>query len=148
VLLPRLTLNFLAIGKMGLDGALLPIAADHKSDLTARRSLFQHPTKLILAQDDLSVQLQDDVVELNAGFACGRVMIDTSDLHAMHILQLQHGGLFLCNIAKINAKVSLCAPAGKTHQPEQHAAMERTGLCPGGNSIQQAHACCKNQNAD
>jgi hypothetical protein len=96
----------------------------------------------------MTIHLEDDIVDLQTSLASGGIMVDARDLHAMNILKLQRGGLFLGNVPKIDAEIALRALAWKTDQAEEDSAVQRSRLSPGWNSIQQTHARCKNQNAD
>jgi hypothetical protein len=96
----------------------------------------------------MTVHLEDDIVDLQTGLAGGGIMVDARNLHAMNILELQGSRLFFGDVPKIDAEIALRAPAWKTDQAKEDSTVQRSRLSPRWNSIQQTHACCKNQNAD
>ncbi len=76
------------------------------------------------------------------------VMVDTRDLRATGFFQLEYDCLFVADVTKVDAKISLHTLAGKTHHPEHGIVVQQVGLSPGRGFAQQANARGENQNAE
>ena len=63
--------------------------------------------ELLGAFDVLAVELDDDVVDVEADLAGGRVVVDEGDDGAADFLELEGLGFFLIDVGEVNAEIAL-----------------------------------------
>jgi hypothetical protein len=72
----------------------------------------QHAAELILACDGLTVDLENDVVLAQTGFAGGCIVVDEDDLRATRIFQLERWKLVGGDVADADAEIALRGSGG------------------------------------
>jgi len=104
---PDTTLHDAAIDELDGEGLDVSVAADFETDFAAGGDFAQHAVQLLGAFDVLSVDLDDDVVDVEADLAGGRVVIDEGDDGAADFFELEGLGFFLIDVGEVYAEVAL-----------------------------------------
>ena len=104
---PDFTIEDAAIDELDGEGLDVAVAADFEADFAAGGNFAQHAVELLGAFDVLAVELDDDVVDVEADLAGGRVVVDEGDDGAADFLELEGLGFFLIDVGEVNAEIAL-----------------------------------------
>ncbi len=110
---PDIVVEGFAVDELHGEGLDVAVAADLKADLAAGRNLAQHAAQLLGTFDVFAVDGEDDVVDLEADLAGGRVVIDEGDEGAANFLELEGLGFVGIDVGDIDAEIAGNAGVGQ-----------------------------------
>jgi hypothetical protein len=107
VLLPRLQTYHSAVRRLHRHRLRLPVPADHEAHRAPHRHILQHPPQLVIILHQLSIHLQNHIMQTHPGLTRRPVMVEIGDLRASCFLQLQRPKLVLAHVAHIDPEIPL-----------------------------------------
>ena len=99
-------LHGLAVDQLHGHRLDVAVAADFEADLAAGRNFAEHAAQRLGVVDVLAVDGENDIVDLEADLAGGRVVIDEGDDCAANILELERLCLVGIDVGDIDAEVA------------------------------------------